>query len=156
MLTKVSEKLCSRCKRILPVSEFYPHRRMKSGLQSHCKTCARQWHRERPEYIKRKNKEFDARNPTYKLDRSRLVKFGLSVDELQKLRDSQNGVCAGCMTDLSTAKECVDHSHKTGKVRGLLCNSCNVSIGRLREDAQTLRRLANYLDFHSRAEAEAY
>lgn len=45
------EKACSTCKKTLPAAEFYPHRRMKSGLQSQCRQCARQWHRDRPEMM---------------------------------------------------------------------------------------------------------
>ena len=39
----------------------------------------------------------------------------------------------------------VDHSHETGKVRGILCNMCNMEIGGLRDDADTADRAAKYL-----------
>lgn len=150
MLTKVTEKACSRCMQVLPAAEFYPHRRMKSGLQSHCRTCARKWHNERPEYVRQKNAEYKAKNPDYSRNWARRTKFGLTPEQVSAMRDSQNGLCAGCYTPLTRANECVDHCHSTGKIRGLLCDSCNVSLGRLQDNPATLRRLADYL------EAEAY
>lgn len=50
------------------------------------------------------------------------------VDPLQTLRDHQAGICAGCERD--DKELVVDHDHKTGLVRGLLCNSCNIAEGR--------------------------
>lgn len=151
MLTNViTEKACSRCKQILPATEFYPHRRMKSGLQSHCRTCSREWHRERPEYIRQKNAEYKAKNPDYARDWSRKARFGLTPAQINVMRESQGGLCAGCLRALTRANECVDHCHLTGKVRGLLCDPCNMSLGRLGDSPETLRRLAAYL------EAEAY
>ena len=56
--------------------------------------------------------------------------YGISEIEYQKLVDSQQGRCAICWTDFGD-KLMVDHDHDTGKVRELLCNSCNVLVGML-------------------------
>lgn len=63
----------------------------------------------------------------------------------------QNGLCAGCYKHQSQFKTrlSVDHDHKTGRVRGLLCRLCNQGIGLLRDNSTTLRQLADYLDRHS-------
>lgn len=153
MLTKVIEKACSRCKKVLPASEFYPHRRMKSGLQSHCRTCARQWHLDRPEYVQAKNASYKAANPDYSLNWARRQKFGLTPEQVEVMRVQQNGTCAGCQCALARANECIDHCHVTGKVRGLLCKACNIGLGMFKDQASTLRRMADYVE---RAEAEAY
>jgi hypothetical protein len=59
---------------------------------------------------------------------------------------AQNGVCAACFKTCSIKKNlAVDHDHKTGKVRGLLCQNCNVALGHARENPDVLRRLAEYL-----------
>ena len=149
----VVEKMCSRCKEMLPSSEFYPHRRMKSGLQSHCRKCARAWHNERPDYVRAKNAEYKAKNPTYQTDRNRYVKYGLTRADIDEIIKAQGGKCAGCLRDVSNIKWCVDHCHKSGRVRGVLCDDCNLSIGRLRDEVATLYRLAAYL---LQAEAEAH
>jgi hypothetical protein len=148
LLTNSTHKPCSTCKRILPATEFYPHKRGKFGLQPNCRTCSRQWHRDRPDYIRRKNAEFKKKNPNYARNWWRKTKYGATVEQLDALRKKQNSLCVGCLATLTDNKECVDHCHKTGIVRGLLCDSCNVSIGRLGDNPETLRRLADYLESH--------
>ena len=59
--------------------------------------------------------------------------------------------CAICNTDKPTGKWkvfAVDHCHETGEVRGLLCNECNRGMGLLRDNAELLRKAADYLDRH--------
>lgn len=149
-----TEKPCSRCKKVLPLAQFYPDKRMKLGRQSHCKKCARQWHHERPDYVRRKNEEWRKNNPTYALDWKRKKEHGLTPNDVAELREKQGGRCAGCLRAFGDQlRENVDHCHATGKVRGLLCNCCNVSAGRLRDNPETLRRLATYIE---QAEAEEY
>jgi hypothetical protein len=145
-MESITEKACSRCKKVLPVSEFYPHRRMKHGLQSQCRVCAQQWARDHPEYIKEKGRKWRADNPTYSTDWQRRKNFGVSSEAVSDMLLEQNGLCAGCGRKFGPGlREYVDHCHKTGKIRGLLCNGCNVSLGRLRDDPETLRRLADYV-----------
>ncbi|WP_428993485.1 endonuclease VII domain-containing protein [Rhodanobacter glycinis] len=139
-------KMCTSCKKDLPVTEFYPHKRAKSGLQPNCRTCARAWHKARPDYVRAKNAAYKAANPTYFRDWQRINKYGVTPEDASAMRASQNGKCPGCLRELSEHKECVDHCHTTGKVRGLLCDDCNVSLGRLRDSAETLRRLANHIE----------
>lgn len=80
-------------------------------------------------------------------------KYGITPDDYQAMLDSQNGGCAICgITQTQVWKEGwnhpleVDHDHDTGKVRGLLCSSCNVSLGRFKHDPALLRRAADYLE----------
>ncbi|MGH7974764.1 MAG: endonuclease VII domain-containing protein [bacterium] len=53
-------------------------------------------------------------------------KYGITFDQYNTLVKKQNKKCAICFDDNSL---CVDHNHKTGKVRGLLCKSCNSRLG---------------------------
>jgi len=70
---------------------------------------------------------------------------------------SQNGKCAICEgTDGGHRNGepkalAVDHNHKTGKVRGLLCESCNQGIGKLKDSPETCRKAADYLEKHGRS-----
>ena len=74
----------------------------------------------------------------------RYRKYGLSVQAYDRLLAQQNGVCAICR---EPGRElCVDHCHKTGRVRALLCNGCNSAIGFLRESPLLARAAATYLE----------
>lgn len=77
-------------------------------------------------------------------DAERYRKYGLSVTGYQNLLAQQNGVCAICR---EPGRElCVDHCHRTDRVRALLCNGCNSAIGFLRESPLLARAAATYLE----------
>ena len=140
------KKSCSTCKKELPYSFFYPHKRMKLGLQPNCKVCSRQWHKDRPDYVKKKNALYKEKNPTYHTDWQRKKKYGISKEQVNDLRKRQDGKCAGCLSNLLESKECVDHCHLTGSVRGILCNSCNLILGYAKDEVGILTRLISYLE----------
>ena len=80
-------------------------------------------------------------------------KYGITIDEYNRLLELQGGVCAICrrpekakgrMVNLS-----IDHDHQTGKVRGLLCNFCNRSLP-LIENMERLRNALRYIEDHSK------
>lgn len=77
--------------------------------------------------------------------------YGLSLPEYQDLYAKQGGKCAVCNTDfLSLAKRpSVDHDHKTGKIRGLICNNCNAGMGLLKDSYEICLNAAMYLKYHS-------
>lgn len=66
-------------------------------------------------------------------------KYGISVASYAELGDS-------CVLCGKTEYLHIDHDHHTGKVRGMLCISCNTGIGKLGEDPTMLRRAADYLE----------
>jgi Recombination endonuclease VII len=81
-----------------------------------------------------------------------LKKFGLDDKQYNKILFQQNNCCAICKTDVGhyskSNKKCrlaVDHDHKTGKVRGLLCNSCNRALGLLKDSITNLHSAIVYL-----------
>jgi hypothetical protein len=80
--------------------------------------------------------------------------FDLSLSEYNKMLNAQQGKCAICEqpeTQLRTGKLralSVDHDHKSGAIRGLLCSDCNTGIGKLKDDPKVLRLAAQYLDYH--------
>lgn len=53
------------------------------------------------------------------------------------------GECATCG---SVERLCIDHDHATGRVRGLLCNDCNLSLGYAKDSIETLKNLIKYLE----------
>lgn len=78
--------------------------------------------------------------------------YGISLEEYDEMWDTQEGICASC-GELETAKNpigairrlSVDHDHKTGKVRGLLCSRCNQALGLLKDSPKRILGLLTYL-----------
>lgn len=74
---------------------------------------------------------------------ARWHKYGLSETAYQALIVQQGGVCAICR---EAKPLCVDHCHRTKRVRALLCFDCNLALGFLRESPLTARAAASYLE----------
>lgn len=96
--------------------------------------------RRRKHYLMNKDKMKNAR---------RKWQYGITEDEYKSLLKKQGGVCAICSRAGWPKKgPCVDHSHASGGVRGILCNQCNIAIGMIQEDPKIARAMANYLESH--------
>ena len=101
------------------------------------------------------NKISLAKKPEYYAQRHRKYQlsrmYGITEEQYNQMLASQNGCCAICGTNKPTGKWkvfAVDHDHKTGKVRELLCNECNRGMGLLRDNAELLQKAANYILKH--------
>lgn len=112
----------------------------------------RAWREKNPTYYRDKMAERKARDPeSYAAGvRRRALQFsyGITVEDYEKLFKAQKGKCAICGTsDPGQGKKhlCVDHCHKTGKVRGLLCHQCNRALGLLSDSAKILEKSIKYL-----------
>lgn len=81
--------------------------------------------------------------------------FGISIEEYDAMHAAQNGVCAICARPERARRGdktkwlAVDHDHKTGKVRGLLCTPCNIAIGNFEDNEERLFAAVDYLRKHS-------
>lgn len=79
-------------------------------------------------------------------------KYGITAEDYIKLFELQNGVCAICgksetrMVGKTVALLSIDHNHKTGKVRGLLCAECNWIIGKAEDNIEILMSAIQYLE----------
>jgi hypothetical protein len=72
--------------------------------------------------------------------------YGIDIEEYTKLLEKQDFKCAICGSRGSDIKSlAVDHDHATGKVRGLLCDSCNLGIGKFKDSTELLTSAINYL-----------
>lgn len=80
-------------------------------------------------------------------DRSVQKTYGLAPGEYAEMYERQGGRCAICRRATGKVKRlAVDHSHRTGAVRGLLCGPCNQLLGHFRDSPSSLRRAAEYLE----------
>lgn len=73
-----------------------------------------------------------------------LSQYGISVDDYNQMYEFQNGRCAICGTWYE--KLSVDHDHRTGKVRKLLCGTCNTGLGLFKDNPKILKMAATYID----------
>jgi hypothetical protein len=104
------------------------------------------------EYYKNHKNEKGAERKEYLKIKHLSRKFGITIDEYDRIFEKQNGVCAICNNPETkiikgvVAFLSVDHDHKTGKVRGLLCSKCNMGIGYFNDDPFLLNKASQYLD----------
>lgn len=108
-------------------------------------------------HVKRKDKPSykQAKRKTYEkykeVNKSKLRnftlkrKYGITLEVYQILFEQQNGVCAICKRSEERRTLAVDHNHKTGKVRGLLCGSCNRALGLFNDDPEILATAREYV-----------
>ncbi len=75
-----------------------------------------------------------------------LKKYDISDEQYKQLSVKQNNRCAICSgLELNLRYLCIDHNHRTGKVRGLLCHKCNTILGFVNEDVKILQNAIKYL-----------
>jgi len=72
-------------------------------------------------------------------------KFGLTIEQYETLLEKQLGVCALCRRPPKVVRLHVDHDHKTGVIRGLLCHRCNRGLGYIQNTPEVLERAAGYV-----------
>lgn len=138
---------------ICPLCQENPRGKSKAGNQKvYCDVCSR-----------RADKAWKAENPerwAYLQWKAKLKHtFNITPEIFNAMWDLQKGLCAICELELlkplttktcSFNKACIDHNHSTGKVRALLCNPCNMSLGKMKESPELLRKAASYLELHGR------
>jgi hypothetical protein len=86
------------------------------------------------------------------------VDYGLTLEDYARMLAKQGGLCALCggkRTGSNYKHLAVDHDHKTGRVRGLLCHNCNLVLGHLKDDVRLMRRAIAYLQIHAATAAES-
>lgn len=166
----VGMKRCRCCKEQKPESDFNKvlDERHPDGFRQKCKSCRNTvrrrrrgevrekvnsrkmelWHQltddqKRESYQKRSHKVF-----VWKLS----AKFGITLEQYEGMVSRQGNKCAICGVHASEASRSnpnkrlhIDHCHKTGRVRGLLCNACNVGLGSFRDSQEVMNKAISYL-----------
>ena len=136
-------KTCSRCKKLRPDSQFWIERR-RGRLGSRCKDCtrevSREWRAKNPEFEKRRYAAIKEKTR----ERHLVRKYGVDLAEYERMLKEQCGACAICGKRQTRSFD-VDHCHETGKVRGLLCTSCNRLLGHSGDNPKNLIAATAYL-----------
>ena len=164
-------KWCPKCRQLLPVSAFQKCASKFDGLQGMCRSCISAanvdwWQRasQDEEYRTRTNERHDAWDKANPEKRRRITKahnlkafYGLTLEQFYAMVAERRGRCDICKKPFKNQKDThVDHDHaccpgwkSCGKcVRGLLCSSCNISLGGFRDSPAVLRRAARYIEGH--------
>lgn len=141
-------KFCVDCKQTKSLEEF-----PKAGggrYRVRCKPCYNTYQAvqrnspERRERIRRSWKEASVKYYTTEGRRNKTLRgYGLDESEYNKMYEEQGGVCKICKQDLRLV---VDHCHETGRIRGLLCNQCNIALGAFYDDSERLQVAIDYLN----------
>ncbi len=108
----------------------------------------RRWRANNPESARASVRKYkrSRKGQTTALARNLRSKYGLSLTQYEDLLREQENRCPVCQREfVGRIKACVDHNHETGQIRGLLCRSCNASIGGMRDDIKMLVTAASYL-----------
>lgn len=129
-----TKKTCSKCHKELGLEFFYKRKISKDGLRGNCKKCEKSYGNSWYEKGLWREAQLKA-------------KYNLTTALLLKILEDQNNSCAICSKKLiyPDKNTHVDHDHNTGKVRGILCHTCNTGLGKLGDRIETLEKALNYL-----------
>jgi hypothetical protein len=125
-------KVCYKCQKEQPLNEFKFYLN-DSRVHSYCKTC-----RNIQASLFKKRYRDDGRQIDYEYKRT----YGITLDDYKSLCEKQGFRCKICKRKTELF---VDHNHKTDEVRGLLCRKCNLGIGYLEDNIDSLISAIKYL-----------
>lgn len=164
-MTDQNKKQCTKCGIVKPFDAFSPDKRRADWRQGQCKDCRtasmkkdREADREKSREISRRSYAKTRKKGTeYRLEWKRRNKdrvrgyalkgrYGITLEQLEQMREAQGHRCAICEKALSP-KAHTDHCHDSGKVRGVLCGGCNLGLGFI-EKPEYLAKAMAYLEKH--------
>lgn len=129
-------KVCRDCGLTKDLTDFYYHKSTKDKLRPECKLCISKYQKD---YWKNNGYKYKERRSKYHYEYT----YGISKNEVLCMKELQNYKCFICEEE---HRLIVDHSHKTGKIRKLLCDRCNQGLGSFRDNSVYLRKAADYLE----------
>lgn len=140
-------KVCSRCGQEKESAAFYPSKILSQGLRSACKDCERGSERNLAK-DRANNQKWFQENKKKRRDYARKKKYGVTPDQVDAALAAQGYGCAICETTEPGGRFNewqVDHDHKTGEFRGVLCYRCNQLLGYARDSTVILDSASSYL-----------
>lgn len=161
----LATKNCGLCGYDKPLADFNKSRAHSYGVRPECKTCQKErnksWRQSHFETAEKRS-AYLAKKKAYSktegyYDNYFQKRFGITYADVKAMFDVQLGCCAnrGCGKEIAFYHEnengrahpnraCVDHDHSTGKVRALLCMSCNSILGTLETRENVVLGLLEY------------
>lgn len=130
-------KTCVSCNADKEEADFSKDSKRKDRLNGCCRKCCgvsrKVWYDQNRERVSIQKKFYE---------------YGMSSEDFKRMRAEQGGVCAICGGLGGKRGLGVDHDHKSGKIRALLCVKCNAAIGFLDDSSALARRVTKYLEIH--------
>lgn len=123
---------CSKCPTVRSPETCYKQKGGRAGLHSWCKQCVQAARKQRTRKPQKRNWLLHTR-------------YRLTPEQVDKMRADQGGLCGICRRPMK--RECIDHDHKTRKVRGLLCHGCNIKLPSVENDEYRVAAI-EYLEKH--------
>lgn len=142
---------CAKCKEMKFSNEFYKRKEKKITSGCWCKTCFKKHVRSKYDHEKARNAQL-------------VQNYGITSEEYDLMFAKQNGKCACCGAlpeiirtrgEGKIPRFHVDHCHKTGKIRGLLCSGCNKALGYINDNLEQAKALVAFLEKHNSQSKEA-
>lgn len=140
--------ICSKCGVDKDLNEFYDIKHSKL-----CKECfkqrQREYHKANKQSCNKASRMYYKNHKDKHKDYWFKKRYGISLEEYDRILEEQNGVCAICACLESDNKKdllSVDHDHETGQIRGLLCSNCNRGLGSFKDSLDLLDKAVDYLE----------
>ena len=140
-------KICNKCHIEQPIENYYTQTGARTKLgyrRPTCKSCVNKdsikWSKENKDKVKQ-----------YRRKAKLKQKYGISLNQYEEMKLAQNNKCAICNEEHERRPLNVDHCHTTGKIRGLLCDKCNMALGLLKDSLELIDSLKRYLHAHTSA-----
>lgn len=151
-------KKCNKCQKIKPLTEFFKDKASSDGYYTICKKCKSdstyKWRKENKELYNNGAKKWRKNNPEKEYGHEIKRRYGLSLEDYNKMLVKQEMKCALCDTQHDPTKKrgrlYVDHCHKTGQIRALLCSAHNCMLGYANDDVEILQRAVDYVNKHNK------
>lgn len=144
--------ICKRCKLPKSKDEMTVDNRVSHGHTTTCKACRRKlssdYRKQNRQKVYESGREYRKRNKRKSQDYELCRKYGISIDDYDRMSVMQGHKCAICGSQnpgKNNSRFCVDHDHVTGQVRALLCGTCNRGIGFMQDDPDLLEKAADYI-----------
>ena len=117
-------RACVKCGEWKLMTEYFKSKTTVDGYAGYCKSCSKE----------------QVRNTNY------IRKFGITLEEYNQIFAEQEGKCGICSKHQLDKNLSVDHDHDTGEVRGLLCQPCNLGLGKLGDNIESIENTLRYLN----------
>lgn len=160
-------KICCKCKTEKDNKYFAKDNCQKDKLHSYCKECvniiSKKYYYKNKEKIQKRMNKYSSEHREQKREYAKTwyIKnkdrkkeyhirkaFGIDISKYNIILKNQNNKCAICDIDNNNLNRSlvIDHCHKTGKIRGLLCGRCNLMLGNIKDNKNILKKMIKYLN----------